>query len=366
MRVVVFSNADSVWCKEYIEYVLSGQYEVLLISGVNKKYRRFYREKGVKVLCMNFSAGNTAYVSGKLASQVHRDDIFHIHYVNPKILKYVFLSWLKCKRRILTYWGSDILRASTKQIYFTLPFIYTANEITVINNDMYEKLKSYVIRSKWNCIRCLDFGVPTFRDIDELEKQTMVSECKSHFGMAADKTIVAVGYNSRREQQHLEMMREVVKLPENILSGMIFLFHFSYGDKDNSYIRQLEKFLKNHQIQYKIIWKFLDKKEIAILRLSTDIFLYGQITDGFSASVMECLYAGAVLIKPRWLDYSEYDELVYYEYDKLKEISGILSKITEDGICRMQCNKKQLREKNSWETLAAEWKKLYADNSKEK
>ena len=116
MRVVVVSNADSVWCKEYIEYVLSGQYEVLLISGVNKKYRRFYREKGVKVLCMNFSAGNTAYVSGKLASQVHRDDIFHIHYVNPKISFLVKVqkaySYLLGQRYIKSFHKADIFYAA--------------------------------------------------------------------------------------------------------------------------------------------------------------------------------------------------------------------------------------------------------------
>ena len=359
MRIVIFSNADSIWCKEYIEHVLLGKYEVLIISGVNKKYQRYYKENGIKVMCLDFSKNNVVGVSMNIASQIRRDDILHVHYVNSNILKYIFIPWLKCRKRILTYWGSDILRASKKQIYSTFPFIYTANEITVINGSMYEKLEPFVIKPKRKCIRCLDFGVPTFDYIDDLEKQMPVSECKCHFELPHDKTVVAVGYNSRREQQHIEMMREVVKLPEEILSDMLFLFHFSYGDKDTSYVRKLEMFLKKNNIQYKIIRKFLDRKEMAIMRIATDIFLYGQTTDGFSASVMECLYAGSALIKPKWLKYSEYDELVYYEYAKFNEIPKLLIQLTKEGVGRMQCNKKQLREKNSWGGLAPEWEKLY-------
>ena len=359
MRIVIFSNADSIWCKEYIEYVLLGRYEVLIISGVNKKYRRYYKESGVKVICLNLSANNIVNVSKHIASQICRDDILHVHYVNPKILKYISFPWLKCKKRILTYWGSDVLRASKKQIYATYPFIYTADEITVIDRNMYKKLKTFVIKPKRKCISCLDFGVPTFNDIDKLEKQMSIGECKCHFELPIDKIVVAVGYNSRREQQHIEMMREVVKLPKEILSNMLFLFHFSYGDKDISYIRQLEMFLSKNNIQYKIISQFLERKEIAILRMSTDIFLYGQTTDGFSASVMECLYAGSVLIKPEWLDYSEYDELVYYEYAKFNEIPKLLTELTKEGVVRMQCNKRQLREKNSWDNLAPKWEALY-------
>lgn len=359
MRIVVFSNADSIWCKEYIENVLIGKYDVLLISGLNKKYRRFYRENRVKVMHMDFSSNDVVSISRRIASQIRHDDIFHVHYVNFRILKYVFISWMKCKKRILTYWGSDILRASSRQVYATFPFIYTADVITVIDNNMYDKLKPYVLKCRRKHIKCLSMGVSTLNDIEKIEKQMSIGECKSYFELPSDKIIVLVGYNARREQQHMEMMREAVKLPREILSKILFLFHFGYGYKDNEYIMKLEKFLKKNNVQYRVIGRFLDKKEISIMRKSTDILLYGQTTDAFSASVMECLYAGAVLIKPKWLDYSEYDGLVYYEYGEFSEIPEILAKVVEEGARRMDCNKKLLKEKTSWDVFRDEWNELY-------
>ncbi len=36
MRVVLLINADSIFCKEYVEYVLFGKYETLIVSRDRK------------------------------------------------------------------------------------------------------------------------------------------------------------------------------------------------------------------------------------------------------------------------------------------------------------------------------------------
>ena len=110
----------------------------------------------------------------------------------------------------------------------------------------------------------------------------------------------------------------------------------------------------------------MEKDEVAILRLSTDIFLYGQTTDAISASAMEYLYAGTVLIKPKWLDYSELSEAVYYEYGRFEDIPSTLETVLEDRervFSRPAQNRKQFRAARTWEVLASKWEKLYKEKA---
>lgn len=361
MRVVMLVNADSIFCKEYVEHVLLGKYEVLIISNRNKRYRNYYRANGIEVLHWTPSPTFVGRLTDGIANKIKKDDIFHVHYVEPRTLKYLWIPWIKCKKRILTYWGSDLLRHSDKQIRSLWPFLYTADEIIVLNSDMQRRMKTKVSKIKWNSIKRLDFGNSIFDHIEEVSRQMSINECKQYLDLPDDKTIVSVGYNSIREQQHLEMMREVVKLPKELLANMFFVFHFGYGVKTTSYIKQLYELLQENNVQYKVIERFLEKREIAILRLGTDIFLYGQTTDAHSESVIEYLYAGSVLIKPKWLDYSDIKGVSYYEYGRFEEIEGILESLMEKGIRRMWQNKEPLIKQKSWSVFVPKWRALYKE-----
>jgi hypothetical protein len=362
MKVILLIDANSIYCKEYIENVLLGKYEVIVLSyQYNRRFRKYYKENGIRV----WDSPDVNELLKKAEKQITSNDIFHVHFVNPCMLKILQKPYMKCQKRILTYWGSDLLRTSFIERYSALPYIYNADIITVINDVMYQKLRKMVVRRKQRCIKCLDFGNSFFNMIDEVSNQMSVEECKAYWGLEPEKIIVSVGYNAIKEQQHLEMMQEVVKLPKKVLQKLFFVFHFGYGKKENLYIKQLNMTLQKNHIQYKIIEQFLDKKEIAILRLSTDIFLYGQTTDALSASVMEYLYAGAVLIKPKWIDYSELSDMgiSYSEYKSFQEIPHLLIDLIRHGINRTMKNRGVLKRTKSWEALSSEWEALYKENS---
>ncbi len=364
MRVVLLINADSIFCKEYVEYVLFGKYETLIVSRVNTQYRQYYRENGIKVLCYS----NIEKLVEKLEKKICSDDIFHVHYVNIQDLRKLWRFWLKCRKRILSYWGSDLLRVPTRQILATLPFLYSADSITVINKEMRQKLKKYMCRVKWRHIKCLDFGNSTLDKIDEVSVQMSSEKCKEYLGLDSKKVIISVGYNAIREQQHLEMMREVVKLPKELIDKAFFLFHFGYGAKDDVYISQLTSFLHEKNVPYKIITEFMDKEDIAVLRLCTDIFLYGQTTDALSCSVIEHLYAGAILVKPVWLDYLELKKkgIKYYEYVRFNELSSLLAQLIYKKPSKINRGLKEhkiLRNLSSWDRLSSKWLSLYMEEA---
>lgn len=232
---------------------------------------------------------------------------------------------------------------------------------------MREKLKSYICKRSWKQIKCLDFGNSTLDSIDKVSIQMTIDECKRYFGLDINKIIIFVGYNAVREQQHFEMMREVVKLSEKFIEKLFFVFHFGYGAKNSAYMIQLKSLLKENNISYKIFTQFMNKDDIAILRRSADIFLYGQTTDALSCSVIEYLYAGAIVVKPAWLDYFKLKKkgIQYYEYARFEELPELLTMIIGQGICKINKDieqQKELRSLCSWDKLSAKWRLLYEEN----
>ena len=357
MKVILLTNADSIFCKEYVKYVLLGKFEVLIVSSTNKQYCNYYLENGIKVLCYS----NVDKLAKQLENKVCSDDIFHVHYVETNLLKKLWKPWLRCKRRFLSYWGSDLLRASPRQMLTTLPFLYSADAITVINNVM----KKYIFKTKWERIKCIDFGNSIFEKIDSVYSQMSTEDCKKKFGFDTEKIIIFVGYNAVREQQHLEIMKEMIKIPKELIEKVCFVFHFGYGISDGSYLRQLKSFLSESNISFRIISQFMNKDDIAMLRVSADIFLYGQTTDALSSSVIEYLYAGSILVKPIWLDYSELKEkgVEYYEYAQFDELPQLLIQIISQGVCKTNKGlkiKKVLRNLSSWDRLTPKWLSLYS------
>lgn len=359
--VLITTEANSIFIKEYVENVLLGRYDVLLVTNECRKYRRFYRENGVKVVVWNPPKTFALRPAGRISDKIRRDDIIHVHYVEPNYLRYLFVPWIKCKKRILTYWGSDLLRLPMGQIKSIGPFLYTADSLVIMNENMRPKMQEAVGKWRWNRIKCIDFGNSIFDEIDKAEKIMTADDCRKRFELPTDKITVAVGYNPIREQQHLEMMQEVVKLPEELLSQMFFVFHFGYGQRETAYINRLYKLLEENNLQYIVLEKFLEKQETAILRLCMDVFLYGQTTDALSASMLEYMYAGAVLIKPAWLKYAEFEDYDYHEYKKFEELAPLLERLVRQGIVKTEHNRKLLKGRKSWDVYTPQWRALYGE-----
>lgn len=374
MKIVFVGNADSFWLKEFIEQVLGEtDNEIFIISNGNKNFRKLYKEKGIEVL--TYQKGNLPMNileifrwrkdEKKFLNQIGACDILHVQFVDMEMLIKTSQLIRKSKKIIYTFWGSDLLRGSKKRYLFFYFFLKKSNCITVMTKAMQSSFEKIYGKKFSQKTKILDFGNSLYDSIDKIDLAVGKSECKTHFGFRPDKKLIAVGYNAIVQQQHYEIMKELVKLPQMILYKIEFVFHFGYGEQAAEYRVRLENLLKENHINYKIIDRFLDKRETAMLRLGADIFIYGQTTDALSGSVLEYIYAGSLVIKPVWLDYSElYQRGIHYlEYERFEDLPGML----QNQICkhdvieneRIQMNRKKLQEMNSWQVLAPEWRKLY-------
>ena len=100
------------------------------------------------------------------------------------------------------------------------------------------------------------------------------------------------------------------------------------------------------------------------LRKTTDIFILAQTTDALSNSMLESLYAGAIVINASWLRYSSLkNEGVYYlTFDSFDRMNRVLVNILnnydqEKENCLI--NKEKIAKISSWYYLRDNWKNLY-------
>lgn len=371
MRIVLLGNADSLWMKEYIENILFFDgVEIIIISRENTLFREWYNEQNIEVftcgtgILNNFPiAYNWICFNKSVCKKIGRFDVLHVQYLDIVLL--VRCIWLiaYAKETIYTYWGSDLLRSSRLSKILFYPFLKKAKFITLMSNEMKKKFNIiYKNRLNYNSI-VLDFGNPGYKMIRQYAKKMTKDQCKKYWRIDESQFVVPIGYNAIPEQQHIKIIEQLGKVPYFILKKYTFILHFGYGNTDEKYLSEIRNAVKGYRLNCVIIDRFLNMNEIAILRLCADAFLYGQTTDALSGSVLEYLYAGSILVKPSWLDYSILDNMNihYIEYNEFDEIPDIMCSLYTYSIENTDNIRQKLWEFNSWEALLSKWRELYLD-----
>lgn len=373
MNIVIIGDADSIFVKDFIERVLVGkENNIYLITYKNSRFKDYYDMNNVK----GFEYGDPDRFGIKTTQKrrefidlvmqtVGKIDVLHVHYFDRLLFRICRKLWDHSNKRVITFWGDDILCVRWQRLLLYKPILKQAHSMNVMTDEMLDAFIRIYGKKLGTKVRVLDFGAPMYESISEVKKCMTQDECKAYWGIQPDSIAISVGYNGVKTQHHNEMIRELVKLPETLRAQITVILHFGYGYSAPGYLSNLEKQMEEVNINYIVIERFLDKKEIAILRLCADIFLYGQTTDALSSSFLEYMYAGAVLIKPTWLKHSilERNHISYIEYGKFEELTDIVSELLQGKLqsCKEKFsdNPNKLWNMNSWEKLVPEWEALY-------
>lgn len=278
-------------------------------------------------------------------------------------------SWLASKlksrntRFILSYWGSDLFRMPP--VYLTLMcfILKKVDNVTFDNIDLEQKFQElYGKKYKGESI-CAYFGLPILEDIERQMKNIDKKEAKEKIGINEKKTVIAVGYNGRAEQQHHEVINAIKQLESRYKNKIVILLQMTYGGTEN-YIASIEEEIQKSGIEYKICTQFLSDEEVAILRIATDIYINSQTTDAFSGSVCENLYCGNVLFNASWLKYKELDKygITYVEWNDFNQITKLLMQYL-DGEMNLKTmeNKNIISKLRKWDNCIINWKKIFIE-----
>lgn len=385
MNILLLGNSDSVFTRDFCIRVLGKEdiHAVILTPSLTEKYGQDYKDhhireigwpevflKGIRNQSGALKAIIKAYRDLKEAMGFdNKIDVLHVHYVEPMHLIYFFGFWMKAKKRVLTFWGSDLLRASKGKLCLFTYFLKRSTSIVLMIQsqcDYFQKVFGHKYDEK---IRIIDFGNSLLDVLDNVKQKHTVEECKQHFNMPLDKLIIHVGYNALPEQQHIEMLENVVLLSQDVLNRVKLIFHISYGQESDfeEYKRRLTELMDAAQLDYSFYDDYLQREGLAMFRMTCDVFLYGQKTDARSASPLEYIYAGAEFVCPKWLsgNYELLDGtgINYFVYDDFAQLSDALQKcLKEMNPSERKISKegrKIIRDEISWDSLAEKWRNLY-------
>lgn len=264
---------------------------------------------------------------------------------------YSFILWtLKKKKVVVSFYGSDFYRTSNLSKKLLHPVLKIANIITFTNEKTKDGFLQNHLELK-NKVKVCRFGLKTLDFIDKNRDKNKL-EIKKHLGYSEDKTIVTCGYNSTKAQQHEKIIENIIKLPQDILENIQFIFPMTYGNNTNK--EKIKSVLSKTNLDYIVLEDFLRGDDNAYIKLISDTMINILTTDSFSGSMQEFLYAKNVVITGSWLPYDVFDnEGIVYE--KIYSADKLADKL-EDTLANLQSHKTNLDKNIDIISKLSSWK----------
>ena len=235
-------------------------------------------------------------------------------YVDIHFFAYSYLPFLKRLQKPykITIWGSDFYRESkdnqeAKRLYYR-----NAVMVQVETEEVKRDLVKFEPSLAEKVVVC-NFGVDILDSIFAIVDDSPLVKESSRIG----RTVVTVGYNGSKGQQHLLLIRALDALPRSYKERLFIYIPATYG-LTPGYKRELLYALEQIQIPYHLFENRLSEPDLAKLRKESDIALNAQITDTLCASLLQHLYAGSIVIVGEWLPYGIFDRhnIVYFKATK--------------------------------------------------
>lgn len=374
-KLLVIGNPNSAFIMQFIENIIKStkEYEIYILSLVEAvNFLDFYAKNQITIV-VNVRPKGTRLWRFLLATahkirRINKDfDYIHVHCVDRVLLSLAKTLSRNRAKIIVSYWGSDIYRKEEKAFSNEGPYLDGVSHITFINGEMQEIFEShYGLKYQEKC-QLLDFGngcMENMLSVNLKYKEGLIEYAKSVFGFPDDKVIVGVGYNGAVIQQHAEVLNEIKKLPLDIRSQMFLFLHMGYGVIDEEREERIKDILEDMQCEYLISKEFMTGERLALLRYAVDIYVNGEKTDAMSATILEYLYGGKVVVNPLWLQYNFLKEnnLKDVKYNNFTDLSKVLEKVFSEELVTEKektCNRETLYKLCSWNSVIDKWLALY-------
>ena len=286
-------------------------------------------------------------------------DIIDFHYYSSIYFPLIPLAKSLGKKVKITLWGSDLLRATDEEKTEQVKGYEIADLIQVATPFMSDALCSVFPKFKYKvCI--LPFGNQSLDDFNLHWDDSVDDSFLAHYDK--NKKMVVCGYNGSSGQRHLEMIKMLNELPNEIQKQIYVVFPMTYG-AEPSYVNKVSEALSNNYYSYDVLLNRLDSKQLFDLRRLTDIAINIQITDAFSGSIQEHIFCENVLLVGEWLPYSMLkDAGIFYKITSLDNLSSSFVDVFYNyETYRKKCfnNKMLMYGLTSWAGLKDKWRAMY-------
>lgn len=322
MKILILSNIDDVYTLNYVKElklkidcsvdiftapIEKNEYINQFIHYFNNMYEIGSNDKDTVIDYIPKIKGY--FNMKKIIHQFNKLDNYDIIHIFFLSIKYVFIVkeiLRKCKKLVISIYGSDFYRTKWWEKIIQYPIIKYADRITFQNKQTLEEFSKYFKKIDKDKLKITKFGsapLEILRNIEHISKK----DCKKSFNISTNSLVITCGYNASQGHEHIKIIKsiEIVKhkLPDNIL----FLFPFTYSF-DRKYYFKVKELLDKTNLNYKILSNFLSDYKVAQLRKLSDIMINLPISDQLSGSLQESLYTGNIIITGDWLPYKILEE----------------------------------------------------------
>ncbi len=370
MKLLLIGDIGIIFTYEYVTEIASKfpDCSIDILSFAPRKETNADREKSLAALGCNtyyqpqyklFKKHRLLHVFIRLGEMMRyrickNYDIINIHF--PGVDSLSACRWASRNTRIITsLYGSDVLRASNRGLGIIEKLLARSDAINVASSFVKAQISEKFNTRFDEKIEIVRYGSTAAAYMSKAIAKSSKTECKKQFGFPEDKITVLCGYNGSRAQRHIEILKELHKLPDAAQKKIFLVLQCSYGF-DAGYHKELSDALADLCLDGEIVTEFMQGENLAKFRNSIDIFLNLQKTDVLSATMIEELEAGAVVVKGDWLCYPDLEERSIYlrSISDMSELSGELNNIVShypEEIVKAKSNK------GIWEILS--WKEQY-------
>ena len=261
----------------------------------------------------------------------------------------------------ITFWGSDLMRASEKRIQDMVGGIEGARYLKMADSlkDVFVKKYGDVYDSKLKVVRLGNTNLDKIMEQDDV-KTSIIK--KNIYGEIEDKLIIILGYNASPYQNHSIMLDAIEKLDDDKKNNLLVVLPMTYLGT-SEYI----SFIRNRALKtgtpFILLDSFLSEEELIMLRKTADIVINIQDTDANSASLQDHLFCEELLLIGDWLNYIPYfQENVYYIRVNRENLKDKLSDaITNYKSLRDNCcgNREKIYRIGGWDNVIKAWSCLY-------
>lgn len=294
-------------------------------------------------------------------------DTFHFHFMQYSYLRELFLV-PKNKKIVCTFWGSDLLRTNDiLNFYFVKKALNRATVITCQSQELKEIILSKFGRNLTNRIQIALF--PTYEKIYDLmdvneQNHEAINLFKSNYSYSNDKLNVLIGHSGSTSNNHLKIIKSLENLKHKNKIHLIINLNYAITSTEKEiYTNELTEVLNTLDISSVILEKFFVNDDLAISRLSSDIFIHAPVSDALSGTMLELLYASNVVITGSWLPYKTYRKanLNYHEiydfFELSEKLDVIIDTISSEKI-KASKNKAFIKDYFSNDRIIVNWSQI--------
>ncbi len=280
-----------------------------------------------------------------------------ILYHFDKLNKYADIISKTSQKLVIAYAGSDFYNIKEEKRNENKLLLIKAEHIVFGNPYMKNDFIAYY-KNFESKIKISGMGLSNLDIIKQIKQNEKLINSKKKLNIPTDKIIISIGYTGDRRHRHLEFLENLNMMPHELFKNLYFLFPMTYI-KTDQYIEEVSQKANKLNLNFKVFKTLLTDEDICRVRIVTDIAVHIATMDQSSASMMEHLFAGNVVIAGKWLPYKFWDDMGVYshrvnEKEVIKTFSNVLEKLKEEKV-KSQNNPNIIYNNWSWEKRIKKW-----------